>query len=347
MSDRKFNTSIVGGMFGLQTSPDEDATFPPFLSDNYLLMINARSSIWHIAETLKPKQVWCPSYLCHTLIDAVEKTNSKLRFYEIDDKLSIPSNDWIRHVENGDIVIFINYFGFPTENKILLEAKEAGAWLVLDSSQTLFSSNSENIIDFTVYSPRKIIGIVDGGVICQHSEIALTPRILNEPTESWWLKAFHASTLRRDFDLMGNNKDWFNLFQETEKDSPIGAFKMSEFSKMIMFYHFNYNRISYKRRENYKQLATRLGTLAIYPQIPDNVVPLGFPIKIDKRDIIREFLFTEEIFPPIHWNIDRQVPKKYRKSHKLSTEIMTIPCDQRYGIDTMDRIADLILKVIH
>jgi len=347
MSAGKLNSSIVGGMFGLQTTPDEDIQYPPFLIDNHLLLVNARSSIWYLTESLKPKHVWCPSYLCHTITDAIKKTNSIIRFYEVDDHLSIPSNDWIDQVVNGDIVIFINYFGFPIENKVLLDTKDAGAWIVLDSSQTLFPSNTEDVIDFTIYSPRKFIGIVDGGIICQHCDLDLNKIELKQPPESWWISAFQASILRKEFDLLGGNRKWFELFQETERDSPLGAFEMSDLSRVLMINHFNYGRISSKRRENYKYLANKLGNFALYPQLPENVVPLGFPIKNSERDVIREFLFTQEIYPPIHWNINGQVPDKFKKSHKLSKEIMTIPCDQRYDTATMDRIADLILKVIN
>jgi dTDP-4-amino-4,6-dideoxygalactose transaminase len=340
------NTSIIGGMFGLQATPDEDAQYPPFLADTSFFLINSRSSIWYLINSLKPRQVWCPSYLCHTIIDAINRTESRINFFEVDDQLSIPKNNWVKKVEKGDIVIFINYFGFPTEERILSDVKEAGAWIVSDSSQTLFLSNGEDNIDFSIYSPRKIIGIVDGGIICQHSKLEMDMIKLEQPEDSWWLRAFQASILRRDFDIQGNDRKWFEIFQETEKESPIGAYKMSDLSKGLLLNHFNYNRIFDKRRENYSTLATRLESIALKPYLPENVAPLGFPIIVSNRDSVRESLFKNQIYPPVHWDIKNWTPERFRKSHALSREIMTIPCDQRYDTDTMEMIADHLLRVI-
>jgi len=55
-------------------------------------------------------------------------------------------------------------------------------------------------------------------------------------------------------------------------------------------------------------------------------------------------LFDDNIYPPIHWNIDNIVPDEFEESHVLSHHIMTLPCDQRYGKNDMKRMAEIVLK---
>jgi hypothetical protein len=71
---------------------------------------------------------------------------------------------------------------------------------------------------------------------------------------------------------------------------------------------------------------------------------MGCPIRTKNRDEIRQALFKEHIYPPIHWSIRGVVPEFFEDSHRLSNEIMTLPCDQRYGREDMEKISELILR---
>jgi hypothetical protein len=87
-----------------------------------------------------------------------------------------------------------------------------------------------------------------------------------------------------------------------------------------------------------------LGDIALFPGLSPEVVPLGFPIRVRNRDQIRQALFEHDIYPPVHWPIQGIVPAEFRDSHRLSAEIMTLLCDQRYSRQDMDRMAQLVLQ---
>ena len=38
---------------------------------------------------------------------------------------------------------------------------------------------------------------------------------------------------RRLFDIHGGNRDWFDLFQKAQASAPVGAFRMSELSRLL------------------------------------------------------------------------------------------------------------------
>jgi dTDP-4-amino-4,6-dideoxygalactose transaminase len=119
---------------------------------------------------------------------------------------------------------------------------------------------------------------------------------------------------------------------------------MSELSETLLETAFDYQTIAQTRRANYANLADKLADIALYKYLDDNTVPLGFPIKVHNRDEVRRALFDQQIYPPIHWEISDCIPGNFVTSHELSSHIMTIPCDQRYDLDDMARIADLIKK---
>ena len=98
--------------------------------------------------------------------------------------------------------------------------------------------------------------------------------------------------------------------------------------------------IARRRRENYALLADRLASVALFPTLSDGVVPLGFPIVVEERDRVRQALFAEEIYPPVHWDLEDVVPVAYSGSHWLSRHVMMLPCDQRYGPEVMEHVAE-------
>jgi hypothetical protein len=346
MQNNSSSKRIIGGMFGLQVTPDPDASNPPFLQDRSITLDNARSGIWLLVNKLAPQQVWCPSYLCNGILDAVMKSSAKVRFYEVNYDLKVSSLDWLDQMRQGDLVILIDYFGFNIDSNCTMQAKERDAWILEDASQALLSGKVGQFSDFVVYSPRKFVGVPDGGILFNDRDDHFQEVNLEAPPAEWWLRAFLASLLRREFDIHGGTRAWFELFQKTEPDSPIGPFAMSELSMLLLKNSFDYSTIARRRVDNYRALADKLGSLAIYPNLPDGIVPLGFPIRTKERDRVRQVLFANEIYPPVHWLIQGVVPEEYKESHRLASEIMTLPCDQRYDRNDMDWIIQVVAEAL-
>jgi dTDP-4-amino-4,6-dideoxygalactose transaminase len=258
--------------------------------------------------------------------------------------LRIPSSEWLDHIQPGDLVILIEYFGFPGDVSWITQVKERRAWVLEDAAQALLSDRVGQPADFVVFSPRKSVGVPDGGILVVNCEIDLSDVRLEKPPAKWWLKALMASVLRREFDIHGGSRYWFELFQEVETGRLIGAYAMSELSWTLLRHSFDYLAIAQRRVANYRLLLNKLGDIALFTHLPENVVPLGFPLRVRRRDSLRQILFDNQIYPPVHWPTQGIVPQEFSESHKLADEIMTLPCDQRYGGEDMERMASIILK---
>jgi dTDP-4-amino-4,6-dideoxygalactose transaminase len=344
MNERQPEPGIIGGLFGLPTVSDLHAgCIPPFFTDRSLLLVNARSGISYLVDLLSPAQVWVPSYLCASILQAIGST-ARIQFYEVNDDLVIPSLHWLADVQSRDLVILIDYFGYPCDSLCVRQAQEQGAWVLEDACQALLSRGVGRFSDFVLYSPRKFLGVPDGGILAVNHEVDLENTAFGRPPTEWMLKALLAVVLRREFDQHGGTRRWFELFQEVERDHPIGNYAMSELSNMLLTNAFDYPAIAKRRVDNYRFLAEELGDIALFPDLPPGVVPLGFPIRVRNRDQIRQVLFEHKIYPPVHWPIEGIVPAEFSDSHRLSTEVMTLLCDQRYCRGDMARMAQLVLQ---
>ncbi len=336
---------IIGGMFGLE-SDVRVTDQPPFWHSSQLLLVNARSGLRLLIETKQPAQVWLPSYLCDVMVAAVQAAGKSPRFYPIDTDLKVSDDTWLSEVQPKDLVVAIDYFGFSADRNAIDGPRQRGARIVEDAAQALLSSHVGKDSDFVLFSPRKFVGVPDGGIlrVDDASEWAdLTPP---PPPERWWLKAVTAGVLRKEFDQHGGDRRWFRLFQETELTAPTEEHAMSTLTRAMLQHSFDYSAIARQRVSNYLALAKSLGQWALYPSLPLGVVPLGFPVRLKARDQVRQVLFEEEIYPPVHWALAGVVPELFRASHLLSAEILTLPCDQRYNEQDMERISKILLREV-
>ena len=343
---------IIGGLFGLQNPINSGYTSLPFENHlkDALYLVNGRSCINFLVKHLTPSTVWMPSYLCKSMIDCLETFNVQIRFYHVDSCLNLSDSTWLNEVQYGDIVCVIDYFGFHCPINIKQEVRSTGAKVLEDACQALLSKNIGEQADYLLFSPLKFLGVPDGGILLSLNNDSFADVHLNEAPAQWWLKAFGASLLRREFDQEENgdsHRQWFELFREANANAPIGDFSMSSISKALLFNAFDYRKISRIRRTNYQVLYNQLNSIALMPELGVDVVPLGFVIRLrnrEERERLRQKLFCKNIYPPVHWKILGVVPEQFTESHQLSETIMTLPCDQRYSEDDMKFIANLICE---
>jgi hypothetical protein len=336
---------IIGGMFGLAEPLEKPECMPVFLKGQPLLLANARSGLAVILKALRPPRIWLPSYICDVVVAAVGCGPSVLRFYEVGEDLNIVPDGWLDQVGQGDLLLLVDYFGFPGSGECAYRAKAQGAWVLEDACQALLSDGMDAPVDFVLYSLRKFVGVPDGGVLIQRDLAADFKEIQLHPApEEWWLKAFRAAILRRDFDYSKGERRWFELFRTVEGEQPFGQYAMSELTRLLLTHSFDFAEIALRRIENYHTLAEVLNRWALYPHLPPGVVPLGFPIRIPHRDQIREALFDRQVYPPVHWPVPDAVPTEHQACRRLAAEIMTLPCDQRYSVEDMRWMAQVVLE---
>ena len=335
--------STVGGMFGLEIGganrTQNRGTAPLFLRGDPLLLTMARSAFLILHRTLKPGKVWLPSYLCDVVLGALP--GDAICFFAIDERLQIIERDWMNDVHEGDMVVFIDYFGFNNWESTGAEARAKGAWVIEDACHALVNSRFSEHAHFVVCSPRKFVGVPDGGILIAQGGAETPVWKLENPPTVWSMDALNASVRRAMFDYAAEagENGWFSMYQRSEATAPLSPFAMSELTQFILRNVVDWTAVAARRRFNYEWLAERFGDLAIFPHLPEEVVPLGFPVRLTNRGEVRQRFFDDHIFPAIHWACPEEVSPAFEHAHRLSGQILSIPCDQRVTATELERIA--------
>jgi len=326
-------------MFGLETGVRPAGPLPPVFAGPQLHLATARGALTLLVQALAPATVWLPSYLCPVVVPCC---GGRERFFPVDHHLGLTELAWLDLVQKGDIVVFIDYFGFRTWDHIAIRARARGAWIVEDASQAFLNGHFSPEANYVITSPRKFVGVPDGSILLGLRG-ALPATLLPPAPAEWWFNAFRASSLRRSFDLAGGERVWFDLFRRTEAEGPVAAARMSELSQTLLTRAVDWEDCARRRRANYLFLARELHPIALFPELPDFVVPLGFPVALRRREAVREALFAKEIFPPVHWPLGSTVPVEFEASHELARDILTLPSDQRYNRGDLERVVACVL----
>ena len=120
---------------------------------------------------------------------------------------------------------------------------------------------------------------------------------------------------------------------------------MSTLSRAMLQHSFDYGAIARQRISNYLALTKNLSKWALFPTLLPGTIPVGFPVRLEARDQVRQALFAEEIYPPVHWASGRGCSERFSvPATFLSAEILTLPCDQRYNEQDMERISNIIIE---
>jgi dTDP-4-amino-4,6-dideoxygalactose transaminase len=314
---------------------------------NAILLASGRDSLTYILKAIKPKSyVLLPSYLCTSVLEPFKKLNIKYKFYKVDKNLNINLKDLGGKIKKSSAVLIINYFGFiqPEVSKIKELCDKNKIILIEDQVQS-FLTKSFFYGDYVFNSYRKFLPLPDGSFLIKPKDKKTKVNFGRINYSQLRLRAGIAKS-------MGLSKDrYYSLFKDAEDrlgEHPWPT-KMSNISKNVLS-KLDLKKISRIRRRNYIFLEKNLKSKKInllFKKIPDNVIPLGCPIVSKNRDKIRKELIKYKIYPPVHWQLPKELNKnEFKDSWDLSKRILTIPIDQRYNLEDMKRIIKILNKIV-
>ena len=101
-----------------------------------------------------------------------------------------------------------------------------------------------------------------------------------------------------------------------------------------------------KRRENFKYLLENLpenpAIKPIFTELPDDVCPMFFPFYVENRDDVMKHLYAK-----VYWPVPPMVDvKHFPGSSYIYDHVMSISCDQRFGIDDMKKVVEVFKKLL-
>lgn len=306
----------IGGYFSLELP-----SFPEYHSNGIRLNCG-RSCLEYILRCRKYSKVYVPYFTCDSVIEPLVKLKIDYVFYHIDNYYHIVDEI---HLKSNEALLYTNYWGLQTEYCTEL-SRIYGCQLILDYTQAFFEKPLSGIDSFN--SCRKFFGVPDGGYLFTEVQTDLS---LEQD-----LSYDRLDSLVKRIDI--SPEAGYTDFHNTEMVfSKIGIRTMSRFTSRMMC-SIDYPAIALRRRLNYEILYQSLGGICL----PQEVVPMVFPYSSEKGQLIRQHLINNKIYVAKYWpNVDEWSPSgSYEKW--MCNHIIPLPIDQRYGIQEMSEIADII-----
>ncbi|EGP4746872.1 hypothetical protein M4I74_12255 [Enterococcus faecium] len=349
----------IGSNFWAEKSPfqnvDIDTTIFNVNYDDISYTSSGRDAIKLVLGDIdqNKRKVLLPEFTCDSVIQPFVDINCEISFYPINTDLSINKFLFENRVFSfkPDIIYIHNYFGFNTSSTIrnVLDNIDRNDVIIIeDITQALYSSYERIKSNYFIGSFRKWAGIPDGGFA-----IKKEGKIKNKPqrVSNKFLKIkIEAMELKNKYMSLGVGvkDDFLRRYAEAERtlDTQKHIYRMSDYSLKLQA-GLDIEKICRKRRANYEALLDSLresNRLSIvFDSLPDDVVPLYFPILcVESRNQIQTLLRNHMIYAPIVWPQSDFISQLNNDTEFVYTKILCIPCDQRYDIDDMDKIISVL-----
>jgi len=323
-------TIEIGGYFGLDLLNYGDL-FPL-----YLKYQSARSALRAVLEHVKATKMLLPAYICNSVIQAVIDAGVTPKFYYLDEDL-FPKN--LPDDNSDNFLLYINYFGLNDHNVKKLQHVWPNDKLIIDNSQALFAQPTGAIA--TIYSPRKFVGVPDGGMLYAPTLSMIEPD--EEDTES--IVRMRHLLIRAAYSARSGYSDYLAAEQTLEKTKPLA---MSKITRRLLS-SVNLQGIKTKRRENFQVISDMLNHYnSISLRLEPDTVPLCYPLILTGYDVeqMKNKMIQNNIFVPTYWQEVLSRVDEGSFEYSIVNNCLSLPCDQRYGEVVMNEIIVSIEKML-
>ena len=325
MVESSHQIKAIGGYFELADKDCECGRMPV---DGIALNTCRNALGYIILQLADAKRIFVPYYTCEAVIEPLKRLPVEYEFYHINEQLEIAENF---EIGEGDYLIANNYFGIK-DAYIAELAKKYGDKLLVDNAQALFAPVLPNIK--AIYSTRKYVGVADGGFA-----VGVPMSQMSDYAEDNSLEHDSHLYIRKEKGPEAGFKDY--QANECKLDNqPIR--RMSPQTKETLS-QIDYDPVIEKRRQNYKFLSNAIGekNLLQLPSMDSFVCPMVYPFMTDDESL-RGRLIQNKVFVARYWPNVLEWCEKDKLEYKLTTQIIPLPIDQRYGVEDMIRIVDII-----
>lgn len=294
-----------------------------------------------------------PSFTCHAVVEPFIENGYTVLPFAIKDNFEIDIEKLIKQLEEvkPSVILIHDYFGINTNsnlksfsiNKVL---KKNGVCVIIDKTQSMFSTYQQINGDYYVGSIRKWLGIPDGAFISLRLSVEDEDEELSENKSKAML--YKNNYIKNN---IGCKETLLKLYREAEQtlDSRTRPYKMSNVSQKILA-NTSFNKLVKTRRRNYELLSNGLSQCNIikipYSNLKDNEVPFYFPVFVQtKRAELQKYLADNNVYATVIWACPNEFLDLIdNESKKIYEEILCIPCDQRYTENDMKYIVELIMN---
>ncbi len=283
-----------------------------------------------------------PSWCCETMITPFANSGIAVSFYPVTVDVDGNFHQDMTQV-NAQALLVMDYFGFQAGDAHV--PKNYHGVVIRDTTHRPFTGGY-NDARYYVGSLRKWAGFWTGGYALgiKGVQYRLMP---SDPMFSGRRSA--AMQLKENYILgcKGNKENFLELFSSAEDELEKCQINAAHKRDIDCAKHLDVDLIRGKRRENAQILIDGLKDICIFKQIEGIDCPLFVPVIVPdgKRDNLKQYLTANDIYCPVHWSIS--------SFHNLTDEErfvydneLSLVCDQRYNVNDMQRIINVVKEFL-
>lgn len=312
----------IGGYFSLELQRNKS-----FLHNDGILLNTGRNALEYILRVLGDVQlIYIPYYTCNVILEPLNKLGVSYCFYHINIRLEISSEI---NLKEGEYLLYTNYFGIK-DRYIKDISPVYGNRLIVDNAQAFYAEPVDGVS--TIYSPRKFVGIPDGGIAYCSGKYEIA-----EYDESYE----RCSHLLKRYDL-GASGGYEDFHMNSAKLHGLPVRKMSRLTEAMM-YSIDFGTIMQCRWQNFMFLHEALAdsNILTLPSVESFACPMVYPYYT--QDIsLRVKLIEQKIFTARYWPNVLEWCNDADEELDLCNYIIPIPVDQRYCEKDMERIIKIV-----
>jgi len=307
-----------------------------------------RHAIADLAAHLKVQAIWVPEYFHAEVADAW-RSLLPVRLFRDDPRR--PEPDWktLQHSPR-DLVIAVNYFGVRDAKPWSTWRKKHDCILVEDHTHDPFSPwAAKSRADFAFASLRKTLPVPDGAILWSPHKLPMMP---SNSGNDWTGSGLRLAASIWKADYLSGRAPLES--KAAYREMQTGGTELLERSAISGISPWSAKYLQggvptawrTRRRDNARKLLDLLegwrGAQPLFRDWPAEAVPfavvLAFPSQA-ARDEHRAYLISRGVYCPIHWDAPGAASEEVRE---LASCVLTIPTDQRYSADDMQRVADIL-----
>ena len=310
----------IGGYLELE-EPAGQEYYPDLCGVNL-----GRTALLWLMEARRCKKIYLPFFLCDSVTGACERSGAEIEFYHMDEGLHPVLEE--RTLPEGEYLYLVNYYGQLTDDKIRKYKKIYGN-IIVDHTHAFFQKPLKGVD--TLYSCRKFWGVSDGAYL---STDAVLP--MDKPVD-------HSN--KRMGHILGRYEEnagvyYQEMLQNAARYEGMEIRRMSRLTENLLG-AIDYETGRRKREENYRILSEALPSEFIFTRVtPEG--PFVYPYYHKEGLKLRRWLAEHKIFVPTYWKNILEECTESSLEYQWAADVLPLPCDQRYGKEEMQYMAERI-----
>ena len=311
----------IGGYFEL-----EDFGGKEYYPNLYKVNLGRTALRW-LLEGRGYTKIYLPVFLCESVTEACEQHGIRISRYQLGAELNVLLPR--KKLGESECLYLVNYYGQLTDEKILAYQKIFGN-IIVDHTHAFFQKPLPGVD--TLYSCRKFLGVSDGAYLSTDAELEPEKKPLDH-------------SMGRMEHILGRYEYDAGTFYQKMLDNAANYHEMEirRMSRLTgnLLRTMDYSGIKTRREKNYRLLAKLLPSRnAFTGKVPEG--PFAYPYYHKNGLELRHWLAGRKIFVPTNWRNILEEFDRDTMEYDWAANVLPLPCDQRYGAEEMQYIADSI-----